>query len=87
MAETKDLDMTGSEGPKEILKNPSFDSYFDKVQSRKKLPMSLQETLTDAFAKISVSSFPQVPRGKGQKLCAYYFLILFLAFILHTVKD
>lgn len=61
--DTKHLDMSGFEGPKEILKNPSFSSYFDNVQSRKKLPMSLQETLTDAFARISVSSFPQVPRG------------------------
>ncbi|CAN4076391.1 unnamed protein product [Withania somnifera] len=34
------------------------------IQSRKKLPRILQETLTDAFAKIPVSSFPQVPGGK-----------------------
>ncbi|WOH12645.1 hypothetical protein DCAR_0832151 [Daucus carota subsp. sativus] len=56
--------MAGPEGPKDILMDPSYSSYFDMVQSRKKLPMSLQETLTDAFARIPVSSFPQVPRGK-----------------------
>ncbi|KAH9609177.1 hypothetical protein KSS87_002403 [Heliosperma pusillum] len=32
--------------------------------SRKKLPRSLQESLTAAFAKIPVSTFPQVPGGK-----------------------
>ncbi|XP_065863081.1 SNF1-related protein kinase regulatory subunit gamma-1-like [Euphorbia lathyris] len=42
----------------------SFDAYFDKVQARKKLPQSLQETLTTAFARIPVSSFPMVPTGK-----------------------
>lgn len=42
----------------------SYDAYFEMVQSRKKLPRNLQETLTDAFAKIPVSSFPQVPGGK-----------------------
>lgn len=84
MEETKHLDMAGSEGPEEIFKNPSFSSYFDKVQSRKKLPMSLQETLTDAFTRISVSSFPQVPRGKGVKLCMFFFLISVLAYMLHV---
>lgn len=44
------------------------DTYFQTVQSRKKLPRSLQETLTDAFAKISVSSFPGVPGGKGKEI-------------------
>ncbi|KAL2904337.1 SNF1-related protein kinase regulatory subunit gamma-1-like [Bienertia sinuspersici] len=43
----------------------SYDAYFEKIQSRKKLPVSLQETLTAAFARIPVSSFPQVPGGKG----------------------
>lgn len=42
----------------------SFEAYFQKVQSRKKIPLSLQETLTTAFARIPVSSFPQVPGGK-----------------------
>ncbi|XP_004297330.1 PREDICTED: SNF1-related protein kinase regulatory subunit gamma-1-like isoform X2 [Fragaria vesca subsp. vesca] len=42
----------------------SYDSYFKTVQSRKKLPHSLQEVLTTAFAKIPVSSFPGVPGGK-----------------------
>ncbi|KAL9276963.1 hypothetical protein ACSQ67_025500 [Phaseolus vulgaris] len=40
------------------------ETYFEIIQSRKKLPQSLQETLTDAFAKIPVSSFPEVPSGK-----------------------
>ena len=75
MAETEDLGMAGPEGPKDILMDPSYSSYFDMVQSRKKLPMSLQETLTDAFARIPVSSFPQVPRGKGHNL--YTFLFFF----------
>lgn len=43
----------------------SYDAYFEKAQKRKKLPRNLQETLTDAFANIPVSSFPQVPGGKG----------------------
>lgn len=42
-----------------------YDEYFEMVQSRKKLSPSLQEKLTAAFARIPVSSFPQVPRGKG----------------------
>lgn len=44
----------------------SFEAYFQKVQSRKKIPLALQETLTTAFARIPVSSFPQVPGGKGK---------------------
>jgi hypothetical protein len=42
------------------------DRYFETIQSRKKLPQTLQETLTDSFAKIPVSSFPGVPGGKGK---------------------
>lgn len=57
--------MAQLEASKVVLKNPSYDAYFDKVQNRKKLPMSLQQTLTDAFASIPVSAFPEVPRGKG----------------------
>ena len=41
------------------------DSYFENIQCRKKLPFSLQETLTAAFAEIPASSFPPVPGGKG----------------------
>lgn len=41
------------------------ESYFERIQSTKKLPKSLQETLNDAFARIPVSSFPGVPGGKG----------------------
>ncbi|XP_043707723.1 SNF1-related protein kinase regulatory subunit gamma-1-like [Telopea speciosissima] len=40
------------------------DDYFETIQSRKKLPYSLQESLTAAFARIPVSSFPEVPGGK-----------------------
>lgn len=43
----------------------SDDAYFKMVECRKKLPRSLQDSLTGAFAKISVSSFPAVPGGKG----------------------
>lgn len=46
-------------------KLPDCDAYFNKIQSRKKLPPSLQEVLTAAFARIPVSFFPQVPGGKG----------------------
>lgn len=49
-----------SKGPK----SSSYDAYFEKVQSTKMLPQSLQETLTAAFARIPVSSFPEVPAGK-----------------------
>ncbi|XP_047332873.1 SNF1-related protein kinase regulatory subunit gamma-1-like [Impatiens glandulifera] len=45
-------------------KHRNYDAYFDTIQSRKKLPRSMQETLTSAFAKIPVSSFPDVPGGK-----------------------
>lgn len=41
------------------------ESYFERIQSRKKLPKFLQETLNDAFARIPVSSFPGVPGGRG----------------------
>ncbi|KAG0490592.1 hypothetical protein HPP92_007455 [Vanilla planifolia] len=45
-------------------KIPACDDYFEVIQSRKRLPFSLQESLTNAFAQIPVSSFPQVPGGK-----------------------
>ena len=44
----------------------SCEAYFEKVQSRKNLPKSLQDTLNSAFAGIPVSSFPQVPGGRGK---------------------
>ncbi|KAK1265110.1 SNF1-related protein kinase regulatory subunit gamma-1-like [Acorus gramineus] len=47
-----------------ISKIPNCDVYFETIQARKKLPSSLQESLTSAFAKIPVSSFPYVPGGK-----------------------
>ncbi|PNY10076.1 SNF1-related protein kinase regulatory subunit gamma-1-like protein [Trifolium pratense] len=46
------------------------DTYFQTIQSRKKLPQTLQETLTDSFAKIPVSSFPGVPGGKVIEILA-----------------
>ncbi|KAK4423766.1 SNF1-related protein kinase regulatory subunit gamma-1-like [Sesamum alatum] len=42
----------------------SCDAYFRMVQSRKKLRQSLQDSLTASFARIPVSSFPQVPGGR-----------------------
>lgn len=61
--------MAHEEMIKDNSKLSSYDAYFEKIQSRKKLPQSLQETLTAAFADIPVSSFPQVPGGKGE--CFY----------------
>ncbi|KAL2519405.1 SNF1-related protein kinase regulatory subunit gamma-1-like [Abeliophyllum distichum] len=54
----------------EANKSANYDAYFDMAQCRKKLPLSLQETLTNAFAKIPVSSFPQVPGGKVIEILA-----------------
>ncbi|CAN1187686.1 SNF1-related protein kinase regulatory subunit gamma-1-like [Linum perenne] len=48
----------------------SYDAYFETIQSRKKLPHSLQETLTSAFARIPASSFPKVPGGKVIEIMA-----------------
>ncbi|KAK2983144.1 hypothetical protein RJ640_007820 [Escallonia rubra] len=59
--------------PQATNENPNISSceaYFEKVQSRKKLPRSLQESLTAAFASITVSSFPQVPGGKVIEILA-----------------
>uniref|UniRef100_A0A1D1YRY1 SNF1-related protein kinase regulatory subunit gamma-1-like n=1 Tax=Anthurium amnicola TaxID=1678845 RepID=A0A1D1YRY1_9ARAE len=47
-----------------VSKIPDCDAYFEAIQSRKKLPYSLQKSLTSAFAQIPVSSFPEVPGGK-----------------------
>lgn len=49
----------------ESSKLASCDDYFETIQSRKKIPKALQESLTEAFAKIPVGSFPEVPGGKG----------------------
>ncbi|GLT56866.1 hypothetical protein SLA2020_298810 [Shorea laevis] len=46
------------------------DAYFENIQCRKKLPQSFQETLTAAFAKIPVSTFPQVPGGRVIEILA-----------------
>ena len=45
------------------------ESYFERIQSTKKLPKPLQETLNHAFSRIPVSSFPGVPGGKGNNEC------------------
>ncbi|XP_073006638.1 SNF1-related protein kinase regulatory subunit gamma-1-like isoform X1 [Typha latifolia] len=45
-------------------KIPNNDAYFEAIESKKKLPLLLQESLTAAFAQIPVSSFPDVPRGQ-----------------------
>ncbi|KAJ8647529.1 hypothetical protein MRB53_000552 [Persea americana] len=50
--------------PQESSRIPSCDDYFEGIQSRKKIPYALQESLTKAFEKIPVSSFPEVPGGK-----------------------
>lgn len=55
---------------KETPKIAGCDAYFETIQSRKKLPRSLQESLTAAFASIPVSSFPQVPGGKVIEISA-----------------
>ncbi|XP_028792536.1 SNF1-related protein kinase regulatory subunit gamma-1-like [Neltuma alba] len=55
----------------ESAKHSSYDTYFETIQSRKKLAPALQETLTDAFAKIPVSSFPGVPGGKVVEIPAH----------------
>ncbi|XP_068651526.1 SNF1-related protein kinase regulatory subunit gamma-1-like [Aristolochia californica] len=47
-----------------------FDDYFESIQTRKKLPFELQVSLTAAFAKIPVSSFPDVPGGKVVEISA-----------------
>ncbi|XP_058194814.1 SNF1-related protein kinase regulatory subunit gamma-1-like [Rhododendron vialii] len=48
----------------------SYDAYFESIQMRKKLPISLQESLTAAFASVPVSSFPQVPGGQVIEILA-----------------
>ncbi|KAI9111506.1 hypothetical protein K1719_017196 [Acacia pycnantha] len=55
---------------REGAKHSSYDTYFETIQSRKKLAPELLETLTDAFAKIPVSSFPGVPGGKVVEIAA-----------------
>lgn len=50
--------------PEENPEFPSCDAYFEAIQSKKKLPLTLQESLTAAFAQIPVSSFPEVPTGR-----------------------
>lgn len=59
------VDMAGKQQVTKSSELSICDSYFENIQSRKKLPFSLQETLTAAFAEIPASSFPPVPGGKG----------------------
>ncbi|OMO82411.1 Cystathionine beta-synthase, core [Corchorus olitorius] len=56
--------MAQAQTSKESSALSSCEAYFEKIKSRKKLPQPLQETLTAAFARIPVSSFPQVSGGK-----------------------
>lgn len=62
--------MAQAEENKESSKLPSYDAYFEQIQSRKKLPSALQETLTAAFERIPVSCFPLVPGGKVIEILA-----------------
>lgn len=73
------VNMAQLEASKQVLHNPSYDAYFEKVQNRKKLPMSLQRTLTEAFASIPVSTFPEVPGGKGLNKYIYTSSMRFLS--------
>jgi hypothetical protein len=66
------------EQPEENPEFPSCDAYFQAIQSKKKLPLSLQESLTAAFAQIPVSSFPEVPTGRGTPFCETKLLKSFL---------
>ncbi|KAF6168403.1 hypothetical protein GIB67_004955 [Kingdonia uniflora] len=63
-------DMAQALQDNESLGIPRCDAYFDAIQSRKKLPASLQESLTAAFQQIPVSSFPDVPGGKVIEISA-----------------
>ncbi|XP_051144412.1 SNF1-related protein kinase regulatory subunit gamma-1-like [Andrographis paniculata] len=56
--------MAAAQEPSNRQNLQSYDAYFEMVQKKKKLPSSLQESLTDSFAKIPASFFPQVPGGK-----------------------
>ncbi|XP_050238559.1 SNF1-related protein kinase regulatory subunit gamma-1-like [Mercurialis annua] len=62
--------MAQSEEAKRNSNLESCDAYFETIQSRKKLPLALQETLNTAFATIPVSSFPLVPTGKVIEILA-----------------
>jgi len=50
--------LVGMDKSKKNAEFSSCDAYFEAIQSKKKLPLSLQQTLTAAFAQIPVSSFP-----------------------------
>ncbi|XP_057948706.1 SNF1-related protein kinase regulatory subunit gamma-1-like isoform X2 [Malania oleifera] len=62
--------MAQAQKANESPRTPSCDAYFETVQSRKKVPFSIQESLTGAFARIPVSSFPEVPGGKADSSVA-----------------
>ncbi|KAI8528489.1 hypothetical protein RHMOL_Rhmol12G0151900 [Rhododendron molle] len=62
--------MAASQAPMGSSKLASYDAYFESIQMRKKLPISLQESLTAAFASVPVSSFPQVPGGQVIEILA-----------------
>ncbi|XWS69750.1 hypothetical protein CRYUN_Cryun04dG0206000 [Craigia yunnanensis] len=62
--------MAQTQQANEVSALSSYDAYFERIESRKKLPQPLQETLTAAFARIPVSTFPQVPGGKVIEILA-----------------
>ncbi|XP_073141750.1 SNF1-related protein kinase regulatory subunit gamma-1-like [Henckelia pumila] len=62
--------MAQAQESKHVGNVQNCDEYFETIQSRKKLSASLQESLTDAFSHIPVSSFPLVPGGKVIEIVA-----------------
>lgn len=78
------VDMAQTEEVEDSSKLSSCDAYFKAIQSRKKLPRSLQDTLTAAFERIPVSSFPPVPGGKGDSI--YFIASYFIADHLLTIS-
>ncbi|XP_004298442.1 PREDICTED: SNF1-related protein kinase regulatory subunit gamma-1-like [Fragaria vesca subsp. vesca] len=56
--------------PKSPRRSSCYDAYFERIQSRKKLPHELQENLTYAFSKVPVSSFQALQGGKVIEIVA-----------------
>ncbi|XP_050375208.1 SNF1-related protein kinase regulatory subunit gamma-1-like [Argentina anserina] len=56
--------------PKSPRRSSCYDAYFERIQSRKKLPHELQENLTYAFSKVLVSSFQALQGGKVIEIAA-----------------
>ncbi|KAL6983536.1 hypothetical protein U1Q18_016922 [Sarracenia purpurea var. burkii] len=64
------IGMAQLQTPKDSSKLAACDAYFETIQKRKKLPDPLQESLTAEFARIPVSSFPEVPGGQVIEILA-----------------